>query len=120
MSLETLLASLQAVVSDLSPAPEMQQYCRGTAQGLLLQALAPLLRHAEPELPPAVARLLQVSRVSKQAGVKTNLVTHLGVEENMEVHRARSPVRGCVWAAGSLPECCKEFTGSDRTDCRLA
>ena len=82
LSLETLLASLQAVVSDLSPAPEMQQYCRGTAQGLLLQALAPLLRRAERDLPPAVARLLQVRSKQKEhpCSEHTGLLKGLGLQ----------------------------------------
>lgn len=55
-------AALEALVLDLAPAPAWVQYVCGTAQGLLLQALAPLLlQHAARGggLTPAVRRLLQ-------------------------------------------------------------
>lgn len=85
LSLDSLVAALQAVVTDLSPAPDMQQYCRGTAQGLLLQALAPLLRDAERDLPPAVARLLQIPAFGPPAPVK-------GSQKFEEVGHESAPV----------------------------
>ena len=60
-------AALQAVVLD--PSPEMREYCSSTAQGLLLQALAPLLRAGAGGLPPAAARLLQASEAAWAAAL---------------------------------------------------
>lgn len=63
LSMESVAAAVQAAASDLAPSEGMRDFCTGAGEGLVLQALAPLLLQQGPGgkgLPAAAARLLQV------------------------------------------------------------